>query len=101
MGEACVVHFGKRCGQRPSLCGLCRGCQRATFEWPGVVPMRNLLDFLDKPKAVDLKPFPGNIPPESSGTKRKNVLAALDRLTAEGHDAMTIPAVVDHGSTSL
>jgi len=86
---------------RTFIVGLRRDCQRDVFEWPGVVPMRNLLDLLDEPKAVDLKPFPGNLPPESSGTKRRNVLAALEKLTTEGHDPMTIPAVVDHGSTNL
>ena len=86
---------------RTFIVGVRRDSQRAIFEWPGVVPMRDLLDILDKPKSVDLQPFPGRLPPESSGTKRRNVLAALTKLTEEGHDALSIPAVVDHGSTGL
>ena len=96
----CRIHGGlPQNRRRKFIVGVLRGVQQAPIQWPGPITMRDLLGLLEP--AADLKPFPGKLPPERSLAKRRNVLATLQELASDGIDPLTVPAVIDHGSSKV
>ena len=84
---------------RTFIVGILRTVQQAPITWPSVAPMRDLAEFLDAVPAGDLLPFPGRLPPKSSKTKRKHVLATLAATIQLGVGPLTMLIVVDHASS--
>mmetsp|Transcript_56204 Transcript_56204/g.174295 ORF Transcript_56204/g.174295 Transcript_56204/m.174295 type:complete len:372 (-) Transcript_56204:113-1228(-) len=77
--------------------GIKRSCDDGTFKFPEPVERPSIELFLEPRKA---RPSKTDLPPQRSGTARRNVLKVLKDISLKGYDPLKVPFLVDIDSST-